>query len=208
MKSIIQSSLIVLLLSLIPFSVSAQGNFFDKGESGSSLILGYTEVDDATVTQGSFVATTKGLLDFGISLGSIDPVGFGDNLRIFGLHLELFPLRESTKSGIPINISIFGIWTNHDPDNSNSYVLGGSLFKKLDLGERAYFVPTFRLTKVWPFGFDNDVVNFTDIEFPLVMKISSSFRVSFTGSFSSNDELGGTGMFIGLTFMSKTKNER
>jgi len=189
-------------------SVFAQGSLLDKGENGSSLIFGYTDSDNATITQGSFVVTTKGVIDFGISLGSIDPDGIGDNLNIFGLHLELFPIRESTKSGVPINLSIFGIWTNHDPNNSNSYGLGGSLFKKIDLGERGYFVPTFGLTKVWPFGFDNDAVNVTSFDFPLVMKITKKVRISFTASFSSSDEESGTGMFIGVTFMGKNKRER
>ena len=205
------SKIIFISCALLLFSsasVIAQGNLLDKGESGSSLIYGYTDSDNATITQGSFVVTTKGVVDFGISLGSIDPDGFGDNLNIFGLHLELFPIRESAKSGIPINISIFGIWTNHDPNNSNSYGLGGSLFKKFNLGERGYFVPTFRLTKVWPFSFDNDPVNVTSFEFPLVLKITSKVRLSFAWSISDSDVESGTSMFIGITFMGQTKKKK
>jgi len=195
------------LLLISSASAIAQGNLLDKGESGSSLIYGYTDSDNATITEGSFVVTTKGVVDFGISLGSIDPDGFGDNLKIFGLHLELFPIRESAKSGIPINISIFGIWTNHDPNNSNSYGLGGSVFKKIKLGSRINFVPGIAYTKVWPFSFDNDPVNVTSFNFPLIVKVTSKVRLSFTWSFSDSDVESGTSMFIGITFMGQTKEK-
>ena len=196
------------LLLISSASVIAQGNLLDKGESGSSLIYGYTDSDNATITQGSFVVTAKGVVDFGITLGSINPDGFGDNLKIFGLHLELFPIRESAKSGIPINLSIFGIWTNHDPNNSNSYGLGGSVFKKIKLGSQTNFVPGIAYTKVWPFSFDNDPVNVTSFNFPLIVKVTSKVRLSFTWSISDSDVESGTSMFIGITFMGQTKKTK
>lgn len=197
----------ILLLSSV--SVFAQGSLLDKGESGSALIFGYTETDDATVTQGSLVVTTKGLVDFGISLGSINPDLIDKNFRIVGLHLELFPIRESAKpGGMPINVSLFGIWTNNEPNNNIAYGLGGSIFKKLKLDEQFYFVPTLGFTKVWPFGFDFDVVNLTSYDFPLVMKFKNKMRLSFTMSFFTSDEQSGTGFFVGLSFMNKTKMKR
>ncbi|MGH8016005.1 MAG: hypothetical protein ACREBV_07435 [Candidatus Zixiibacteriota bacterium] len=180
----------------------SQGVTLDKGQSGASLIYGYSDADDGSVQSGTFVNTTKGFLDVGVTIASINPDGFGDNVSLLGVQAEVFPLRESETGGnIPFNVSVFGLWSNTGPNNTTGYGFGGSVFKKLRLGKSAFLSPVFLLAKLWPLGSDYRSEKVVEFDFPLVAKVNDKLRISITPSFTSSDSQDLTSIFFGLTFV-------
>jgi hypothetical protein len=199
---------ILILYALLPCTSFSQGAILDKGQSGASLIYGHSDADNGTVQSGSFVNTAKGFFDIGLTIASINPDGYGDNLRLFGVQAEFYLVRESNSGGgIPFNLSVFGLWTNSDPDNTNGHGYGGTLFKRIRLGDRAFIAPIFVLAKIWPFGSDYDSESVVGFDFPLVLKMSEKLRLSLTPSFTNSDSEDLTSVFIGITFVGVKKTK-
>lgn len=198
----------LILYFLFPCTSFSQGAILDKGQSGAALIYGHSDADNGTVQSGSFVNTTKGFFDIGITIASINPDGFGDNLKLFGVQAEVYPIRESNSGkGIPLNLSVFGLWTNSDPNNTNGHGFGGTIFKRLNVGDRVFIVPIFTLAKIWPLGSDYNSESVVGFDFPFVLKISEKLRLSLTPSFTSSDSEDITSVFIGLTFVGVKKTK-
>jgi len=189
-------------------SVFAQGALLDKGQSGSSFIVGYAKSNSISLLQGSFINTYRGFLDFGISMGSAGRTVRFDDINSFGLHLELIPVRESSISGgFPLNFSGFGIWTTQKSANSSSYGFGGSIFKRANLGEKSFIVLNFAFAKVWPISFESDGEMITSLDLPIVLMLDKKRRFSITPSYFNNGTEKGLGISVGLTLLGKVKNK-
>jgi len=196
----------LILFVMLPCVVLSQGVTLDKGQSGAAILYGYSDADDGTVKSGTFVNTTKGFFDLGVTIASIDPDGFGDNISLIGVQAELYPLRESNNGGgVPINLSLIGIWSNTGPNNTTGYGFGGSVFKRVKLGESAFISPIFSLVKLWPLGSDYGSEWVTEFDFPLVIKASPKLRISLTPSFTSSESQDLSSIFFGITFVGVKK---
>jgi len=199
---------ILFLYLLLPCTSFCQGAILDKGQSGASLIYGHSDAENGTVQSGSFVNTAKGFFDIGVTIASINPDGFGDNISLIGVQAEIYPLRESNSvGGVPFNFSMFGLWTNTGPNNTTGYGFGGTVFKRVRFGDRAFVAPIFTLAKIWPLGSDYDSESVVGFDFPLVLIMSQKLRLSVTPSFTNSDSEDLTSIFIGITFVGVKKTK-
>ena len=207
MKTIIEIILSVFLI--LPSTVLSQGPILEKGQNGSSFIVGYAKSNSISFLQGSFINTYKGFLDFGISMGSAGRTVRFDDINSFGLHLELIPVRESSISGgFPLNFSVFGIWTTQKTANSSSYGFGGSIFKRAILGEKSFIVLNFAFAKVWPVSFESDGEMITSLDLPIVLILDKKRRFSITPSYFNNGTENGLGISFGLTFLGNISSKK
>lgn len=199
---------ISLILLVLPYSVFSQAFTLEKGQSGAALVYTYAEADDGSLQTGSFINTIRGVFDIGVSVGTINPDGFGDNLSLIAAQVEAYPLREGEMGGFPISASLFGFWTNTGPNNTNGYGFGGTVFKKLRLGKGAYISPIFNLAKLWPLGSDYDSETAVEIDLPLVLILSPKLRASIAFSVVNSDSQDAKGIAFGLTFSGINKPKK
>lgn len=137
------------VIILSPESVFSQADFFQKGESGVGLLVGYAQSDRSNSMQGALLATISGMLDFGFFTNYIKVGKTWRKIESTGYHLGIYPLRESASKNLKINIGIFAEYININ--GINNEILGISIFKRL--GDESFFLqPKMSAIKVWPRG--------------------------------------------------------
>lgn len=194
---------------IFPSTVLSQGAILEKGQSGSSFVVGYAKSDNISLLQASFFKTYKGFFDFGISIGSAGKTVRLDDINSFGLLLNIIPVRESSnRGGFPLNLSVFGIWTTQSYVDSSNYGFGGSIFKRGKLGDNSFIVFEFAFAKVWSLSSGRNSELITIFELPIVMMLDKKRRLSITPSYFNNGTEKGFGISVGLTFLGKVKDKK
>ena len=139
------------VLFLLPASVIAQADFFQKGESGIGLLAGYAEGNSSNTIQGAAFVIYSGILDFGIYNSSISQGRSWRRTSTTSYHLGIYPLRENASRSIRINLGIFAEYSNIQ--GINHEIVGISMFKRMG-GSSSFSQPKVSVIKVWPRGFN------------------------------------------------------
>lgn len=116
------------VLILSPSLAFAQADFFQKGESGIGLLIGYAKSNNSSTIKSGALLTLNGVVDFGVFQSSIKSERSPYNINTTGYHLGIYPLREDTSNNIKINLGFFAEYSSIRGEDIG--IVGISIFKR------------------------------------------------------------------------------